>query len=161
MQNVWQDIRHALRALKKSPGMNAVAIVTLAVGIAVVSTMFSFVNSVFYRPLPYPNAERIVSLSSSGPKTYWDYSSAPLEVVEQVRHQARSFERVAAFREGGKVLALRETSKFVGVTAVDSSVLPLLQAHPERGRLITTAEIRALTPVALISDSLWRNTFGA
>ena len=139
--------------------MSAISIVTLAVGIAVVSTIFSFVNSVFYRPLPYPEAERIVSLSSSAPKGYWDYSWAPLQVVEQMRHATRSIERVAAFQETYKILALRDGARSVGVTAVDSSVLPMIQAHPERGRLITASETRALTPVALISDSLWRNTF--
>ena len=157
---MWQDIRHAIRTLGKSPGMSAISIVTLAIGIAVVTTIFSFVNSVFYRPLPYPEADRIVSLSSSAPRGTWDYSSAPLQVVEQMRHATRSIERVAAFYETGKILALREGARAVGVTAVDSSVLPMIQAHPERGRLITASEIRALTPVALISDSLWRSTFG-
>src|ERR1035441_8416237 len=63
VQNIWQDIRHAIRTLGKSPGMSAISIVTLAIGIAVVSTVFSFVNSVFYRPLPYPDADRIVALT--------------------------------------------------------------------------------------------------
>jgi putative ABC transport system permease protein len=159
VQHIWQDIRHAIRTLGKSPGMSAISIVTLAVGIAVVTTIFSFVNSVFYRPLPYPDADRIVALSSSAPRGWWDYSSAPLQIVEQMRHATRSIERVAAFKETYKILALRERARSVGVTAVDSSVLPMIQAHPERGRLITASEIRALTPVALISDSLWRSTF--
>ena len=162
MQNIWQDIRHALRALRKSPGMSAVAIVTLAVGIAVVSTMFSFVNSVFYKPLPYPEAERIVALTSITPKGYFAWTANPLAVVEQVRRQSRSYERVAAFYEDpGRILSLPDAARSIGVTEVDSSVLALLQAHPERGRLFTAEEVRSIAPVAIISDSLWRSTYGA
>lgn len=162
MDHIWQDVRHAIRALRKAPGMSSVSIVTLAVGIAAVSTIFGFVNSVFYRPLPYPDADRIVALTSISPKGYYDWSANPLGVVEQIRHEARSFERVASYHEDyGKILALPEASKSVGVTAVDSSVFALLQAHPQRGRLFSAAEIRSLAPVAIISDSLWRGAYGS
>ena len=162
MSHFWQDIRHALRTLRKSPGMSAVAIVTLAVGIAVVTTIFSFVNSVFYRPLPYPDADRIVALTSISPKGYYDWSANPLGVVEQMRHASHSFERIATYHEDySRILSLPDASKSVGVTAVDSSVLELLQAQPQRGRLFTAEEIRSIAPVAIISDSLWRSTYGS
>ncbi len=107
MQHIWQDVRHAIRALRKAPGMSVISIVTLAVGIAAVSTIFSFVNSVFYRPLPYPDADRIVAITSIAPKGYYDWSANPLDVVEQRRRQARSFERVAAYHEEtGRILTL-------------------------------------------------------
>lgn len=161
MQHIWQDVRHALRTLRKAPGMSVVSIVTLAVGIAAVSTIFSFVNSVFYRPLPYPDADRIVAITSIAPKGYYDWSANPLDMVEQLRHQARSFERVAAYHEEGAVLSLPEAPRSVGVTAVDSSVLALLQAKPQRGRLFSADEIRSLATVAIISDSLWRGAYGS
>ncbi len=161
MQHIWQDVRHAIRALRKVPGMSFVSIVTLAVGIAAVSTIFSFVNSVFYRPLPYPDADRIVALTTTSPKGYYDWSANPLGVVEQIRHEARSFQRVAAYHEEGKILSLPEASKAVGVTAVDSSVFALLQARPQRGRLFSATEIRTRAPLAIISDSLWRSTYGS
>jgi hypothetical protein len=111
VRHFWQDIRHALRTLRKSAGMSLVAIVTLAVGIAVVTTIFSFVNSVFYRPLPYPDADRIVALNSISPKGFYDWSANPLGVVEQMRHASRSFERVAAYHEDySRILSLPDAS---------------------------------------------------
>jgi putative ABC transport system permease protein len=161
LENPWSEIRHALRSLRKAPAMSAVAIVTLAVGIAAVTTIFSFVDSVFYRALPYPDADRIVAVTAFAPKGYYSWGADPIAVVDAFRRDARTFERAAAFHEQGKFLALDENSRSVGVTAIDTSVLTLLQAKPQRGRLITNAEIRSLAPVALISDSLWRSAYGA
>ena len=164
MDTLMQDVRFAVRSLRRAPGMTLVALVTLSVGIATVSTIFGFVNSVLYRALPFPNAHRIVALSAIQPgHVYTHWSSQPLEVVDAVRAQARSFERVAAFREE---FAMTLSSKGIEttsptVTAVDSSVLPLLGTYAQRGRLMTPREVAGGEPVAMISDSIWRSRFGA
>ncbi len=132
----------------------------MAVGIGAVTAVFTFVDSAFYRPLPFPNADRIVTLTTISAKRRWAWSRLPKEVVDLVRDGATSFERTAAFAEDrGQTLVVGSSPSIVGVTAIDTAVLPLLAARAQRGRLITRAEIAEGAPVALISDSLWRTVF--
>lgn len=155
-------MRHALRSLMRAPLMTLVVIVMLAVGIATVAIAFSFVNSIYYRPLPYPDANRIVALSTVTARGYWAWSQVPHAVVELIRGEAHSFERVGVLREKSATLATAYADPvLIWSTAVDTSVLTLIGATAQRGRLISRHEILAGAPVAVISDSLWRSRFSA
>ena len=156
-----QDFRYALRALGKARGMSTVAIVTLAVAIAAITTVFSVLNTGYLRPLPYPESNRLVGINAlmRGHSVWWN--SVPHEVVELVRRDSKSFERVAAY-DGWTAQRLTDnlgTTTF-WMTRVDTALLPLMGATAERGRLFTNAEILSDAPVALISDSLWRTRYG-
>ena len=161
LDQLGQDFRYAFRALRKARGMSTVAIVTLAVAIAAITTVFSVLNTGFFRPLPYPHADRLVGINATmrGHSLWWN--SVPHEVVNLVRHDSKSFERVAAY-EGWTTQSFSDQlgSATLWVTHVDTALLPKMGAVAQRGRLLTNSEILADAPVALISDSLWRYRYG-
>jgi hypothetical protein len=92
-----QDLRYAFRALRKARGMSTVAIVTLAVAIALLTTVFSVLNTAWLRPLPYPDSERLVGINAMMRNRGGEWNSAPLEVVSLLRSESKSFEHVAAY----------------------------------------------------------------
>lgn len=160
MRGLAQDIRFATRSLRRASGTSAVAIVTLAAGIALVSTLFAFINSVFYRPLPYADSQRIVALTAAAHDDYPRWSEMPLEVVEAMRPETRAFERIAAFREQQRLVRAGTAEPFhIDVTEVDSAAIGTVGLRAQRGRMPSAEEIRSNAPVAVISDSLWRTHF--
>jgi putative ABC transport system permease protein len=156
-----EDARYALRALRKARGMSTVAVVTLAIAIAAIATVFSVLNTGFFRPLPYPESDRIVGINATMRGRGGSWNSVPHEVADLVRHDAKSFDRVAAY-DGwtARRLTDEQGSATFWMTRVDTALLPLMGASAERGRLFTNAEILTDAPVALISDSLWRTRYG-
>ena len=156
-----QDFRYALRALGKARGMSVVAVVTLAIAIAAITTVFSVLNTGFFRPLPYPQSDRLVGINATMPGRGGGWNEVPHEVVDLVRRNSTSFERVAAY-DGWESRQLTDQlgSTGLSITRVDTAILPLMGASALRGRIFTNAEILSDAPVALISDSLWRTRYG-
>ena len=102
MQTLLQDLRYALRMLRKNPGFTAVAVLTLALGIGANTAIFSLVNAVLLRPLPYPEPDRIVQLMLTSPE--WnpggtDSAANPPEFMVW-REQTQAFEDIAAYDKG-------------------------------------------------------------
>src|SRR5512143_370995 len=97
MRLLWSDMRYAVRTLLRVPGFAVVAVVTLALGIGANTAIFSVVNGVLLRPLPYPNAERIVRVWSVTPDEPRGSNSAP-DFLDLER-QNRSFAAIAGYRE--------------------------------------------------------------
>lgn len=161
MESLMRDLRFSFRSLARTPLLTSVMALSLAVGIALVSIVFSFINSVFYKPLPYPNADRIVALSVVTSKGYTFWNQQPLEIVEALRHGAVSFDRMAALEERVATLVRHSESSVVSRTAIDTSVLELIGAKAQRGRLLLRDEILQNAPVALITDSLWRSAYSS
>lgn len=155
------EVRHALRALARSWGVTVVAVLTLAVGIAVLTTIFSFVNSALFRPLPYPDSDRMFALSAQRQDVRGNFSQLPLRTVQELRASARSFDRLAAFRERSVTLSGVGDAAHVDVTDVDPALFPMLRARAQLGSLLTADQIRAREPLVVLSDRLWRERFGA
>lgn len=156
MDSILQDLRYAIRGIRRSRGVMCVTVATLAIGIAAVTTIFSFVDSALFRPLPYPGADRIVALSEESTHGYTAFSSIALETVRAIRGGTSAFQRVAAFRAREATVTDGDEPARVVATEVDTDLLPMLAIRPERGRLPTAAEIRAKAAVVLVSDRLWR-----
>jgi len=161
LDQIGQDLRYAFRALRKARGMSTVAIVTLAVAIALLTTVFSILNTGFLRPLPYPDADRLVGINAMMRHRGGEWNSAPQAVVNLLRRESKSFERVAAYN-GWNHQTITDQLGSVGlfVTHVDTAILSLVGARAQRGRLFTNSEIATNAPLALISDSLWRTRYG-
>ena len=93
------EIFVASRLLRRSPGLAAVAAVTLGVGIALVCTLFAFASAVLLRPLPYRDARRLVALGAALPGKTLSFGEIPTEALDRLRAGSKSFERIGAFQE--------------------------------------------------------------
>jgi hypothetical protein len=162
LDELGQDVRYALRTLRKSPGFTIVAVLTLGLGIGANTAIFSVVNAVILQPLGYPQPEQLQFLttrfgrgesgqSSLSPAEYWE--------LTEVTH---SFSAVGAFVIGEVNLAARDQPRRVTRAAVNAELLEALGVQPERGRWFRREETRAGGPaLVMLSYDLWQTTFGA
>jgi len=161
MQTFLQDLKYALRMLKKNPAFTAVAILTLAVGIGANSAIFSVVNSVLLRPLPYRQPDQLVRVYSEFPtmqlQKFW--LSAP-ELLD-IQREAKSWEAIGAWAPGGQNVGTESEPLRVTSAGITRSLIDVLGVQPERGRNFTEEEDRNGGPkVAIISHGLWQKGFG-
>ncbi len=156
---ILQDLKYALRQLRTGWGFAALAVVTLALGIGANTAMFTVVESVLLRPLPYPHANRLVIIappgtSGAGSTSYLNY--------RDVRDQTQRLEAVGGFSEDVGVLEGKDGSISVTVPHVTPSALTMLGAQPLLGRTFTEAEGQAGAPhVVILSEGLWRQSYNA
>lgn len=159
LESIWLDVRYAARVFRRAPQLTAVAFVTLVAGSASVTTIFSYMNAVYYAPLPYANADRLVAL---GQTMGIAVPTSTLSAVNVFRASALSFERVAVFSEDVETIANGAGDpRQIRTLRVDTSFFPLFALRPQAGRMIAPDEIIGKAPVAVISDQLWRTRFGA
>jgi len=161
MQTFLQDLKYALRMLRKNPAFTAVAILTLAVGIGANSAIFSVVNSVLLRPLPYRQPDQLVRVYSEFPtmqlRKFW---LSPPELLD-IQREAKSWEAIGAWAPGGRNVGTASEPLRVTSAVVTRSLLDVLGVQPERGRNFTEDEDRNGGPkVAIISHGLWQKGFG-
>jgi len=155
------DLRFAARVFRRAPMFTLVAFTTLVVGIATVTSVFSYMNAVYFAALPYRDAGRIVALSERRPKAYTQFSAISLDAVRLVQTANRSFERVATYDEWFGNARLGSDARQMRTLRVDTAFAPLFGLRPQIGRLLTPEEIADGLPVLLITDQLWRADFGA
>ena len=156
------DIRYALRNLRKSPGYAVVTVLTLALGIGVNSAIFSVVNGVLLKPLPYPRPERLVFITSQFPTLGFDqfWVSAP-EFVE-FRERNKSFADVGAYRAGAVNLGTADQPRRVNSAIVTSELMPVLGVAPIRGRQFTREDtLPGAEDVAILSMEIWQSAFAS
>jgi predicted permease len=165
MQILLQDLRYALRTLRKNPGFTAVGVLTLALGIGANTAIFTVVNAVLLRPLPYPEPNGIVQLMHSSPE--WnpggtDNVANPQEFVVW-REQTQAFRDIAAYDEGGSVnLTGGDHPEQLKSLNVSADYFRLFGAPVEIGRTFTAQEdIPGGPRLVVISYGFWRRRFGA
>jgi putative ABC transport system permease protein len=156
------DLRFALRQLRKSPGFTFVAVLTLALGIGANTAIFSVVNAVLLRPLPYPNADRIMVLNESSGLGQ-NYSVALPDYFDW-RNDNTVFEQLAATHKESRNLSGipgREPER-VSCASVTRNFFNIIGLPPELGRTFSEDEDKVgAPPVVVISDRLWRRVFNA
>jgi len=155
-----QDIRYALRALRKSPEFTIIAVLTLALGIGANTALFSVVDAVLLRPLPFKNASRLV----------WGWGNCPLcdqaavspsDFVDY-RAQSHSFEHYGA-RQGDSLFNLTGTDKPIQIkgSMITAGYFDALGVQPRYGRVFTLSEEKTTDPgVVILSHHLWQDRFG-
>jgi putative ABC transport system permease protein len=155
-----QDFRFGFRRLRKNPGFTLVAVLTLTLGIGANSAMFSIVNAVLLRPLPYHDPERLVLLSERWPQfprlslSYLNY--------QDWRDQSHSFAAVAAVRNSVMTMTGIAEAERLPSQNVTANLFDLLGGTPELGRTFLAEEDKPGAPaVALISHSLWERRFSS
>src|SRR6516164_4832263 len=157
-----KDVRFAFRMLRKSPGFTAVALLTLALGIGANTAIFSVVNAVLLRPLPYANPGQLVFVPEAQPEAGISGLGMSYPTFVELRDGNRVFSAIASL--GGHALVLTgygEPSE-VSTVVVTSEFFTVLAAQPLLGRVFISEDSqRGAAPVVVLSEILWRNRFGA
>jgi putative ABC transport system permease protein len=158
------DLRFALRQLIKSPGFTLIAIIALALGIGANTAMFSVVNAILVRPLPFPESDRLTMIWQTNPEVAkMGFPLAPTSVPDfrDWRTEAKSFGAVSAF-EGwsANLTGLKEAERIDGAR-VSANLFSLLQVQPFLGRTFAAGEDQlGKDHVVILSDQLWQTRFG-
>ncbi len=164
MEKILQDIRYALRQLRKSPGFTITAIITLALGIGANTAIFSVVNALMLRPLPFPQPTRLGELIThiSGPHGVVDDNNADGDTYFQVRDGIPALMVAAYGMETGVNLQAGSSVQFVQNLRVTSKYFDVLGIPPQMGRSLSVEEDLPNGPnVAVLSAELWRSAFHA
>ncbi|MGC1869679.1 MAG: ABC transporter permease [Acidobacteriaceae bacterium] len=163
MTNLLNDLRYAIRQLRKSPGFAITAVLTLALGIGANTAIFSVVNALMLRPLPYPHPDRLGALI-----THWARSARDLEdddsadgqTFQMVRDQVPAVTAAAEGMESGVNLQAGSSVQYVQQLRVSSKYFDVLGIPPQMGHSFTAQEDGPHGPdVVVLSNALWRNTF--
>jgi predicted permease len=164
LQGLLQDVRYGSRTLRRSPGFTITAVLTLALGIGACTAIFSLVNAVLIRSLPYGNPGRLVYLYTPNPlfklppqvwgPTYPDFYD--------IKRQSRSFESMTAFDQAILNLSLANGAERISVATVDGDFFFTFKAAPQLGRAIAEDDsLPGREKVAVISHALWQSMFGS
>jgi putative ABC transport system permease protein len=159
METLWQDLKYAARMLVKRPGFCAVAVLTLALGIGANTAMFSVVNAVLLRPLPYPEADRVVFLSETSEDV--PDMSISMANFNDWRAQNTVFESMVAYQTDDAVMTGRGEPERLRLRRMTAGFGPTLRVQPILGRLLTADDDKVgAAPVVLLSEGFWQRRFG-
>src|SRR5438034_3128046 len=158
METLLKDIRYGLRGLVKRPGFTVISVITLALGIGANTAIFSVLYAVLLRPLPYPQADRIVRIDETEGRGGMGVSSPNFLDLQQQNH---SFENLAAYSSGSFILTGSNEPLRILSAEVSRDLFPLLKVTPLLGRTSSPDKEReGESHVAIISYGLWRRHFG-
>lgn len=158
--DLWQDLRHGARALRKNPAFAVVAILTLALGIGANTAIFSVVNGVLLSAVPFPHAEQLVTLHESKPN--FDAGSISYPNFRDWQRENRSFSSIAVTRGNSMNLTGLGEAEQLRVEFVSSEFFSLLGVKPSAGRFFATGEDEiGRAPIVLISAGFWKRKFGS
>jgi len=164
IEQTMQDLRYGLRTLSKSPGFTLTAALTLALGIGACTAIFSLVNAVLIRSLPYGDPSRLVYLYTPNPQF-----KLPVEMFGpayadfyDLKRDSHSFQKMTAFGQSVFSLAAQGASERVSAARVDGDFFRTFQSAPELGREISPGDNQlGHEKVAVISHALWQSMFGS
>ena len=159
METLWRDVRYAARSLARNPAFTVVAIVTLALGIGANTAIFSIVNGVMLRPLPYLDAGRLVAIVSlvNGVGT----TVSPADLMDW-RRDARSFVGLAGSYSSQTILSGSGDAEQIDQARITANAFDVLGVRPLLGRAFLAGEDVAGAPrVAILSEGLWRRRFNS
>ncbi len=162
-ETLLQDLRYAFRTLRRSPGFTVVAVLTLALGIGANTTIFSLVNGVMLRPLPFRDPGRLVRVWESSPSRNWTFFSMSQPDFLDYREQNHSFERLAATMGFPVTLTEGDAPERITGLAVSPNFFATLGITPLVGRDMLPEEGSAGrgSRIVLISHGLWQRRFGS
>src|SRR6185436_15051685 len=159
METLWQDIRYAVRMLMKTPSVSVIVVIALALGIGANTAIFSVVNAVLLRPLPYEESERLFLLNEKS--QVLDEMSISYPNFEDWKAQNHVFEGIAVYnRQSYNLTGVGEAERVV-TGQVSADLFKILRVRPEHGRVFTNDEDKpGAAPVVVLSYGLWQRRFG-
>ena len=161
IENVWRDVRHAARVLRRAPAFSAVAVLTLALGIGATTAIFSVVYGVLLKPLPFEQPDGLVglyhrgpgvnlALMNQGPATYFTYLD-----------NQQAFEGIGVWDTGEETVTGRGEPERISTLEVTAATLPLLRVQPLHGRLFRDEDDEPGSPLrAILAYGYWQSKFG-
>ena len=160
VETLLQDLRFALRLLRKSPAFTAIAVLTLALGIGANTALFSVINGVLLNPLPFPHANRIVVMFQD--KSDFPKGSISYPNFLDWRQDNRCFEAIAGYRWGDGTIRGTGEPEEVRARRVSATFFSILGVQPILGRNFTEDEDRrGANPTVILSEGLWKRKFGS
>jgi putative ABC transport system permease protein len=161
IQQIWRDTRYTLRSLRRSPWFALLVITTLAVGIGANAAIFSVVDAVLLRPLPFPHPDELVVVGGVDSQTRaWYGSATPANFLDWQR-RSHSFTDMASYRDASLTLLSGGYPERHSGAMVNASFFRILQLHAAIGRTFTDADGLPGAPrVVVLGDGIWRERFG-
>ena len=159
---LFRDIGNALRRLRKTPLLVAVIVLTFTLGIGANVAVFSVLNAVLLRPLPYANSTKLVSFGLTNVQTNSGYTATSIPDVNDLGERSITLEEAAGFDENQKTLTGYGKPETLNTSDVTYAFFSVLGAKPELGRFFTSRDAAVASPnVVVISNKLWRTSLGA
>jgi putative ABC transport system permease protein len=162
METLFQDLRHAIRMLLRSPGFTLVAVLSLALGISATTTIFSAIDAILLRPPPYPNSDRLVTITNSSPRHPGPQRSVSRVDLVRWRKENRVFDQIEAAQRGIEMNALTGAGvpERVGLLPITVGLLPLLGVQPILGHTFTKEDAERVGYISVaISYEFWQRHF--
>ena len=159
MTTLWQDIRYGARMLLKNPGISIIVVIALALGIGANSAIFSVVNTVLLRPLPYEESDRLIFLNEKSPVL--DEMSISYPNFTDWRAQTQTFEKIGVYNRASYNLTGTGEAERIVTGQVSADLFSVLRVNALHGRVFTNDEDKpGGTPVVVLSYPLWQRRFG-
>ncbi|HKP85373.1 MAG TPA: ABC transporter permease [Blastocatellia bacterium] len=162
METLIKDIRYGFRMLFRNAGLTAVSVIAIALGIGANTAIFSVVNAVLLKPLPYPEQDRLMATFLANPQQNLDRINLGSADFLAVKNQNQSFDQVAAYMTNNFTLTGRDTPEQISGAAVTAEIFSLLGATPAMGRTFMTDEDQpGRERVVVVSHSFWERYLGS
>ena len=162
MDSLLKDFHYAMRNILKRPGFTAIAVITLALGIGANTAIFSSINALLIKPLPFPDLDRVVAIWDKAPSRGVEHNEVALANYLDWRAQNRSFEQLALYRWWSTNLTGGDTPERIQGFLVTTNFLDVVGIKPIQGRNFSEEENQpGKDSVAIITYSLWQRRFGA
>src|SRR5437660_7065682 len=162
METLLRDIRHGIRGLLKRPGFTAIAVITLALGIGANTAMFSVINAVLLRPLPYHEPDRLVTIWEESPERDMYEMPVSFANLRDWVDQNHSFEQISAYTFTNLNLTGAGEPARLGTVRASANLFPLVGVAPQLGRTFLTEEDRdGANRVVILGHALWQSRFGS
>jgi putative ABC transport system permease protein len=159
--NLLQDIRFALRTLRKNPGFTTIAVLTLTLGIGANTAIFSVVNAVILHPLPFKNASRLVDIAGRSTTFDFQHMYMSLPDINDARAASKTLTDISIYSFSAKeVIVDGKPDRLDGAT-IDENLFPLLGIQPILGRTFTSDDTRSGVRVVLLGHKIWRDRFAS
>jgi putative ABC transport system permease protein len=160
VETLLQDVRFAFRTLRKNPGFAVTSVITLGLAIGANTAMFSILNAVLFRPLPYSSPDRLAVLWSERPSQNLHEGRSAYWNVEQWRRQSTSFADMAILDPASMTLTKGGKAERIGVARTSPNLFQILGIHPVLGRIFSAEEAKQQQHLVVVSHRFWQLRYG-
>jgi putative ABC transport system permease protein len=160
IENFAIDVRYGLRSLRRSPGFTTIVVLTLALGIGANSAIFSVIDAVLLRPLPFPNAKQLADLCARSTLFDFEHLGVSLPDIADIRATSTSFSNLSPWQLSSKEMTGDGKPERIEGAVISEDFFPDLGVKPLLGRTFVSSDMQPGSRAAILSHALWRDRFG-